>query len=485
MRTIAKNTGLLFLNEITMILLSLIFVAVIARKLGDTGYGKYSFAIGFTSIFAVLADFGLNNLAFRDLAREKTKCAKYLGNIIVIKLFLSVAVFLAIVIGIRLMHPPRETRLVVYFIGAYMLLSAFTQLLRFTFYAFEKMEYGVMVMVVDKLLIIVFGILVLLIRPGVVAFSATFVLVGLSTFLFAFWVGTRNFGIPALEMDLKFWVYLFKAAFPLGLMIVFTMLYQRVNISILSANKGDAVTGWYSAAFNLFSQAAIISTAFVTSVYPRLSNLAVSAPDSLETIYRRCLRYLFALALPMSVGLFILADKIILFIYGKEFVESVLLLKILSLALAFSFTNILLWTVLSSMNKQAVSAFCLGLTVIVLAILDVLLIPRWSYTGATIAQVGAEIFLFAASFSFVTKYLGFIFLPGLMVKPGVASLGMGVMVYVFRNVHLLIIVPLAAVFYIALFLTIKGLSKEEIQLLKKLFLRRPVEKGTTGENIIS
>jgi len=51
--------------------LSLVLTIFIARSLCDVIFGKYSFALAFTAIFAVFSDWGYNTLLIREVAREK------------------------------------------------------------------------------------------------------------------------------------------------------------------------------------------------------------------------------------------------------------------------------------------------------------------------------------------------------------------------------------------------------------------------------
>ena len=470
-KKIIKNTLVIFLGQIFQFLLSVIFVAVIARKLGDDGYGKYSFAVGFSGIFMVLADIGLNSLAFRDIARDKSTSEKYLGNIIIIKLALSITTFVIMLIFINCISSSYQIRFIVYCIGAYIILTEFTQLFRFTFYAFEKMVYGMLVTILDRFLLVLIGTVILLNKPDIRVFSMMFIFVGIFSWLFSFLICIKKFSVPKIEVDFKFWMYLFKEAIPLGIMIFFTAIYQKVNITILSTYKGNSETGWYSASFNFYIQMSMIATAIVTAVFPRLSYIAVSGKELLLPMYQKCLRYLIILAMPFMVGMIVLADKIILLIYGSDFVNSVFTFKIIALALVFSLCNILLWSVLVVINKQIISALNLGLTLIGLIMLDIIFIPRWGYIGATVAQVGADIILFLISFYFVSKYIGFIPIHKILAKPLLASLGMGIVIFMFKEAALFFVIPFGGGIYFALLYLTKGLLEEDIQLINNIFIK--------------
>ncbi|MGB2726857.1 MAG: oligosaccharide flippase family protein [Halobacteriota archaeon] len=58
-------------------ILSLVLSIFIARSLGDVIFGKCSFALAFTAIFAVFSDLGYNTLLIREVARDKSLASKY------------------------------------------------------------------------------------------------------------------------------------------------------------------------------------------------------------------------------------------------------------------------------------------------------------------------------------------------------------------------------------------------------------------------
>jgi len=79
---IAKNTAALFAAQFVVAILSLVLTVFIARSLGDVIFGKFSFALAFTAIFAVFSDLGYNTLLIREVARDKSQAGKYLNNVL-------------------------------------------------------------------------------------------------------------------------------------------------------------------------------------------------------------------------------------------------------------------------------------------------------------------------------------------------------------------------------------------------------------------
>jgi O-antigen/teichoic acid export membrane protein len=82
---IAKNTSVLAISQVITSILGFFLFIYIARYLGEVGFGKYSFALAFTGLFAIIANFGMNNYIIRELARNKEQTSEYLINVSVIK----------------------------------------------------------------------------------------------------------------------------------------------------------------------------------------------------------------------------------------------------------------------------------------------------------------------------------------------------------------------------------------------------------------
>lgn len=110
-QTIAKNTGALAISNVITSILGFFLLIYLARYLGEAGFGKYSFALSFTALFAIVANLGISNYIIRELARNKNLTNEYLTNVSVIKLLLSFIAFALIALTINLMDYPRDTTL--------------------------------------------------------------------------------------------------------------------------------------------------------------------------------------------------------------------------------------------------------------------------------------------------------------------------------------------------------------------------------------
>ena len=223
---IAKNTASLFIAQAITAVLGLALSILIARTLGDIGFGEYSFAIVFTATFAIFLDLGFNRLIVREVARDKSAAPKYLSNIAIIKAILSLVVFGLMALIISLMDYPHDVTTAVYILGLYVILIAFGDLFRATFRAFERMEYEALVSIIRQVIVTSLGIAVVLLGYGLIQIAYAFLIGGMFYLTASFFICRQKFASPNLEIDFNFLKIATKTALPLSFISIATIPFK-------------------------------------------------------------------------------------------------------------------------------------------------------------------------------------------------------------------------------------------------------------------
>ena len=468
---IAKNTAALFAAQFVTAILSLVLTIFIARSLGDVIFGKYSFALAFTAIFAVFSDLGYNTLLIREVARDKSQASKYLNNVLCMRALLFLVIFALIVITINLVGYPADTKNVVYLFGIYTLMVSFSAVFKVTFRAFEKMEYEAGIIIFTNIIRVSLGLLVLFWGYGLIELALVFLISGVFDFLFSFLACERKFVKPKIELDFEFWKSTIKIALPLSMLSIFALIYIRIDILMLSMMKGDAVVGWYNAAYGLVLAFTPIPQLFMNALFPLMSSYSVSSKELLKVTYEKSFKYLLILGLPLTVGITLLADRIILFFYGQQFYPSIIALQILAWDILLIFSYMCFAFILVSIDKQNQMAVIAGCAALLNVILNLILIPHFSYVGAAVATLITETILISLYFILISKSFYKLSISNIFIRPSIASLIMGFFIYYLLNVNLILLIILAVlVYFISLYL-IKGFYKDDLELLKKVIRR--------------
>ena len=466
-RTIAKNAIVLAVARVLTVVLGMVLTIFIARFIRDVGYGKLSFAQSFTVLLVAFADIGLSRVTIREIARKKELASKYIGNILFIKLILSVVTFALIALIINLMHYPADTTIVVYLIGISSILNSFSTFLRAIFRAFERMEFEAILNIGKHIITTGVGLTVLFSGYGLIAIAFVYLLSSFVDLFASLLVMVKKIVKPKLEVDFRFWKQIIILALPF-LSGLIGMIYVKIDIIMLSAMKGDAPVGWYVAACNIVYNLVIIPDVFSYALFPVMSKLYVSSKDALKATLEKAVKYLFIIGLPIATGAILLADKIILLFYGQGFSHSIIVLQILSLYLPFRFINHVTGDTLSSINKQPLRALSVIITATSDVILNLCLISKFSFIGASVATVIAQIVLFVCYYYFVTKHFHRLPLDKILPKPCLACLGMIVFIFCLRGINLALLIVLSIILYFSVLYILKGFDSLDKAMFKDL-----------------
>lgn len=467
-KKIVKNTSALFFAQFITSILGIILSIYIARIVGDINFGKYSFAVAFTSFFAILADLGYHTLLIREVSKDRNQASRYLGNIIVIRIILSIVFFIFIVISINLLGYPEDSKTIVYLIGSSAILTAFAKIFNMIFRSFEKMEYDAFLNTIIMIIKVILSIIVLYLGYGLIEVGFVFLFVSILDVILGFLICNFKFVKPKIIIDFSFWKSSIKIALPICITSIFGIIYIKIDSVMLSIMIGDAVVGWYNASYNLTLGLTPIPDLFMNALLPIMALYSVSKKDTLKILYEKSFKYLFIVGLPIAVGTTILAHKIILLFYGSEYANSIIALQILAWDVILVFLYRCLYYVLISLDKQNSIMAIAGICAMINISLNLILIPSYSYVGAGIATIITEIILLVFFFYVSSKNLYLLPLHKIVIKPIIACVAMGILIYFIYNINFILIVIISVLVYFTILFLLKEITPQEIKMLKSI-----------------
>jgi len=469
-KRIVKNTGILFIADAISKIFMFFFIMITARYLGVEGFGVLSFALAFTRLFGFFANLGLQQLTIREVARNKILAKKYLGNVLTMKMILTTITFGLIALVINLLGYPDQTIKVVYFIGLFIIFDAFILVFDSIFRAFERMKYPSIGQIFNGILLLLGALFAIKQGSNIVGFALLFSLASLIILVYIFIISTWKFGLPKMEIDWIFWKNTVKEALPFGLTGTLITFYYWIDSVMLSLMQGNDVVGYYNAAYRVALVLLAIPMAVNGAIVPILSQFYITSRSSLKFAFEKHFKYMIILALPIGVGITLLADKIILLIFGVEYEPSIIALQILVWGIVLIFARTAFERLFESINQQIIVTKVFGGCVILNVILNLILIPKYSYIGASIATVMTDltvfilVYIWSSRLNYYTSHKKFL---SVIFKVAIASVIMGIFLEYFKNLSSLILVLLAVGIYVAAIFLLKAVSKEDINLLRK------------------
>jgi O-antigen/teichoic acid export membrane protein len=445
---------------------------LVGRLLGPEGLGQFAFVLAYISLFTFLSDLGLHLFLIREVSRDLEKVRFYLSHAFVLVLFLS-PVTCALVIAISyLLELEAVIRHSIYLGTGWIVAGAYLSLFRAAFHAYEKMEYETMVVLTERIVALVGAVVVLLLGWGVIGliglhFAAR--LISLAVAVIVFIARIDFFPTPAFSLANS--IQMLKNSLPFAVNILTTTVYIQVDLVLLGIWSGDEASGYYRAATSLIIPLAVFAASLNFALFPNMARSFLTSIDQTKRMLEASTRYLFMLGWPIGLGMTLLAPAIITLVYGHSFQPSIIALRVLALVVPMRYVNNALGTGLTAVNLQGIRSLIILAGAGTNLLLNIMLIPRYSYLGASYATLVTELLILALLAWSVNVRVGKLNLTYTFGKIIVAGIMMAGVTYVLRDSYLIINVSVSATTYLVAIIVLKVLPANEIARLKQFVLR--------------
>lgn len=462
---VIRNTGVILVGNAANKVLNFIVLIYLARYLGSTDFGKYSFVFAYLFFFSVLTFMGINKIVVREISKDKTIQKEIIGNALSIRLLLSIAAIILSITIINLLNYPFDTKVLVYIMSITLLFSSIRNTYASVFEAHLRMEYSALANFVEAIVTAILIFSIIFVKGGLIHIMGALVISNISNLLTTSFF-SKNFINIKLEFNFFYVKKILGASILTGLALIFRAIYYKIDVLMLSLMKTYTVVGFYSAAYTLIAALEIIPTAIMMSIFPIMASYSKSSRESLELLYEKSFRLTLMIALPIAIIGTFYSKEIILLIYGSEFLPSSKALSILIWSVVFLFMNILFGNLIISMGKEKVIAYTAVTMALFNIVLNYLLIPEYSYFGASIATVFTEFLGAMVAFYYIyTNFIGKLYLI-----TTIKLLSMNILLYfilmILNFIPVVLLIPSIFTFYILLLVKFNCITGEELSLLK-------------------
>ncbi len=398
---IATNTVYQFIGKAGTMSITILATILITRLYGREAYGQFSLMQGWPALMFIIVDFGFNAIATRELSKDFSRVAKILGSILVIRILVSL--FFIVLLAVLLTFFPYSAtlkfgiRLSLFLILTQSLFTTanvvFQTKLRYDLSTYSLFAGYLVVLAA----VAIFSYL----RISVIWISFSYVIGGFVTFLTSLYFLNR-IGVPIkLTYDRATAKYLFWQTLPLGIMFIFSQINfkdDEILLSILRLPQKYNLTNTESVAvyalpYKVFEVALVVPTFFMNAVYPVMVRHMTESSHKLKKTFLSSMKVLiFAGILSGLMGI-TLSKPAIDLLGGSEFMQSVIVLKILLGGLIFYYlTQPLSWLIVT-LGKQVYLPYIYLSAAIFNFIANLVFIPRYSFYAAAIITHSSEVLI--------------------------------------------------------------------------------------------
>lgn len=470
-----KNFIFLLGARITDSLAQLAILPLMSRYLGSEKYGVYGFIMIFCFITVCFTYAGLERIVLREIAKNPKQANEYFTNALIVRWFYMIISLAVITVIILLGNFSAEMIWCIY-LTAFAWSFASDSAIHISLYkAFEKMGYEAVLTLFFQIPYVVFLFLINHYDLGFTSIFIAFLIANLSRNILAILITRIRFTKYRFKIHWSLLRYLLKESYVLGLIVIVMQGFINVDLFVLKSLVKPAEVSMFYSAHSLIILISVISASLMSVFSPAFSRLAHKDRDNLFSEYEKSFKIVTCATFLLVMQLMLLSPLIIRTIFGSKFINAIDSFQILVFSLIFTILFTLFDIVLVSISKQNLLFLCLPAGLIVRFLLDIFLIPEYGAVGASVAGVSGYFVFFITGFYFVTVNFRKLDIHKVMLKPAVASLIIGVIVYQFRESLLIyyLVVP-SIVAYFAFLYWIKFFSNDEIVFLKR-FTRKALD----------
>lgn len=464
---IVKNTSALAIGQVVGRVLTVIYVAALARYVGDEGIGQISIATSLNGLLVLLVGPGLEVLLARDVAADQGKASAYLSNTLVMRGLLGIPFFGLVMLVSHLAGYAVDTVAIVYVYTLVYLLDALSAVVAATFQAYERMEYVGAAEVSRNLVNVLLSLLGIALQWSLLAIAWMSAVASLFKLIFLLVNLQMRFVRPELKFDRRLSKTIFISSMPFALLLILHTGQTMFGPFVISLFYSEAAVGLYSAANTLIVMILMIPMSFSRAIFPTFSYLHAHDTAMLQSFYQVCFKFLLVLGFPLGLGTMLVGSHAIEFVYGKGFDGATPILAILALFL-FTIVGYSNGPLLNSTGQQNFFAWTEAVAVLTNVLGSLILVPYVGPIGAAIAFVASGTGTFFVHSHACHRQLG-IALPWFTtVRVGLATALMGVAVQaalwsgIYWLVVTLLIAPAA---YVAALLLLGIVKRDELKLL--------------------
>lgn len=401
---ILKDNKYVILYSFSERLFFFITFLIIARKFPADLYGQIVTVFSLANIFIILFDLGLPILIQKEVAELKERSSVIVSKVITLfAISFPVYIILAILYS-KLFFPEISAEVITLVLLSVYLFSAgnlFNKLLsglndfKSQFDVILKARIPSLILLITAALFFDAGINLFLIIILISSFIQILLIFPA--------IRKHDILISFSGFRFKETYYLIKLSLPLGLAVIFNFLYDKIDILLISKFTDYDQTAYYNVAYGIYKSAAILFSFLFVSGFTEVSSIK-NDKTLLKKFYRKYSVLLIEICIALTIILFFLSGQFIKLIYTDKFMDSVLILQILSFSLTGLALNNLTGIMLNGIGlfKQNMIVTFTGL--ILNVILNILFIPVYGIIASALITIVTEYFIFAGGYFYLHKF---------------------------------------------------------------------------------
>lgn len=447
------NFAILTGGQLLARLLSFAVMVHLGRALLAEGFGAIAFATGVLTNAALIVDLGFESLGPLEVARARYPLRVLVGNIVTLRLALSLLAFAAAATFATLAPMPAQARPVLVLYAVSLIANAVD--LQWVFLGAARMTPAAAAEILQQALLAV-GVFALVHGPRDLLMLPVLFGASRAAAVVALVLAFRNsFGGFRLGIDRAVVTPLLRASLPMAGSAFAGALLHNFDLILLGMLVGAEAAGLYGAAYRVLWVPTLVTAVYLVALRPSLTRAALAGRDALRSILKTNTGLAVAFGSGVAVGGPLLAEPLLEWLFGAAYAAAAPALRVLlASCLLFSVSRLYRLTVVAC-GRERRDLVVISAAAALNVALNGVLVPRAGLLGAAWATFAAEAFMLLAALSAARSVAGRLPTGGALGRTLLASAALALALYQGSSLHVLPRAMLGAAVYLVALLALR------------------------------
>ncbi|MBQ6560429.1 MAG: flippase [Erysipelotrichaceae bacterium] len=384
-KRIVVNASWIMIGRIFQLALTFVTTMLVTRYLGPTEYGKITYVYSYIQLFLPLCALGMNDIAVKELVDDREHNDEILGTMIVLRLIASAVSMLCSVLAVSVLNDGKAYIIIATLQSIGLMFQSFDGIMYFYQSKLLSKKSG-LVYALSYVITSIIRIIGILLKQDyrffALAMSLDFAVIAI-LLLTVYKKDGHGFKVSramAKRLLEKSRYYIFA-----GLLVV---IYGKVTDTLLLGKMvNETSVGYYAAATMLCNAWPFVLTAIIDSLSPVIIDAHKTDHEAFEQKLKQLYAIIFYISVLAAVMITLLSKLIILIIYGPEYIEASVPMKIYAWSTAFSYIGVArtIWMQCEGKTRYETAISLVGALTSIF--LNYFLIRAYGLIGAAMAAV--------------------------------------------------------------------------------------------------
>lgn len=416
-RKFVTNLALvLFLNLLIKPFWILGIEVAVQNAVGTEQYGFYYAIFNFSFLLNILLDFGITNFNNKNISQNNHLLSKHLSSIILLRLLLAgIFVVITLIGGLLIGYTNDMMKMLMAVIFNQVLIS-FIMYLRSNLAGLHLFKTDSIISILDRLIMIVLCSILLInyktsghfdIRWFIYSQTLAYVITAIITLF----IVMKKAKIRRLHWRWPFFLLILKKSYPYAVLVLLMTFYNRIDgvmlERLLPFRIGAHEAGIYASAYRLLDASNMIAFLFSGLLLPIFSRM-IKLGQNVEVMVRLAVSLLVIPAIIVATCSYFFSFEIMNLLYkGNHIEESASVFKILMCCFIPISATYIFGTLLTANGNLRQLNFMASTGMLMNIVLNLILIPKMSATGAAISSITTQVFTALAQIIMAQKAFTF------------------------------------------------------------------------------